>query len=123
MNYQITDDNKQHLVEWLKDRNQFSIWSVSIISTSFVVLTVFGNNPGFNQPAQVMLSISLVLMLFALIANFVTAWSIPGWKLKLQTGQLTDTKRMYYEISINTWISVILYVSGLTLGFIGNVPM
>ena len=120
--YNINDSNKEAVLEWLNDRNDFHKWFTSLIIGSFVVLSVFGNKPGFGSIGPVFLSISLVLLLLSILCNFVCVWSIPTWKFKVKTGVFSDGRRLRLELGIPGWIGAICFVSGLTFGFIGNIP-
>ena len=120
--FRIDDSNREAVLEWLNDRNQFHIWFTSLIIGSFVVFTVFGNKPGFGSVGSVFLSISMVLLLFAVLCNLVCVWSIPSWKYRVRTGIFNDGRRIRLELSIPAWLGVISFVSGLTLGFVGNFP-
>jgi hypothetical protein len=44
----IDDGNREAVLDRLKDRNHFHTWFTSLITGSFVVLTVFGSKPGFG---------------------------------------------------------------------------
>lgn len=119
--YEINEKTRGPLVEWLKERSQFSIWFTSLITASFMVLSVFGNKPGFANKAEMTLTTSLALLLFSLICNFVSVWAIPGRKFRVLTERVTNSRRLYLELSLNTWLGVISFVAGLTLGFISNI--
>jgi hypothetical protein len=41
----IDDKNRAFVTEWLRDRSAFYTWFSSLITGSFVLLTVFGNKP------------------------------------------------------------------------------
>jgi hypothetical protein len=116
----IDDGNREAVLDWLKDRNHFHTWFTSLITGSFVVLTVFGSKPGFSDPGRTVLSIALILLLVAVLCNLVCVWSIPSWKFRVRTQLITHAARMRSELAITAWIGVICFVSGLTLGFIGN---
>lgn len=118
----IDDGNRDAVVDWLEDRNKFHTWFTSVIAGSFVVLTVFGAKPGFTTPSEKLLSVALVLLLFATLCNLVSAFAIPSWKYRVRTGLVTNGTRMRIELRINGWLAVICFVSGLTLAFIGNMP-
>lgn len=118
----IDDSNREHIVEWLRDRSTFHSWFSSLITGSFVVISVFGSKPGFSTPGGVLLSISVALLILSLLANLVCVWSIPSWKYRVSTGALTNATAMRRELSITAWFGVISFVSALTLGFIGNMP-
>lgn len=118
----ITDLNRSFVVEWLRDRSAFHTWFSSLITGSFVVLTVFGNKPGFATPGGVVLSLAVGLLLLALLCNLVCVWSIPSWKFRVSTGALASATGMQRELAITAWLGVIAFVCGLTLGFIGNLP-
>ena len=87
-----------------------------------MLLAIFGNKPGFGSIGPVYLTISLVLMLFALPCNLVCVWSIPGRKLRVLTGLVTHSRELWLNLGITAWIGVVSFVADLTLGFIGNLP-
>lgn len=118
----VNDSNRQFVVEWLKDRSAFHSWFTSLITGSFVLITVFGTKPGFSTPSGVVLAIAVALLLLSLLANLVCVWSIPSWKYRVNTGALTDARAMRLELSLTAWFGVVAFVAGLTLGFIGNTP-
>jgi hypothetical protein len=118
----IDEDNRPFVVEWLRDRSAFHTWFSSLITGSFVVITVFGSKPGFDTVGGVFLAIAVICLLLALLCNLVCVWSIPSWKFRVSTGALIDGTAMRRELAITAWIGVISFVSGLTLGFIGNMP-
>lgn len=118
----IDDHNREAVIGWLDDRRAFHTWFTSVIAGSFVVLSVFGDKPGFATPGQTMLSAALLLLLFAILCNFVSAWSIPSWKYKVRTRITTNSGRMRLELGINGWLAMLCFVCGLTLAFIGNMP-
>lgn len=123
LDFSIIDDAKRPFVtEWLRDRSAFHTWFSSLIIGSFVVLTVFGNKPGFGSPSAVVLSVAVGLLLLSLLCNMVCVWSIPSWKFRVSTGVLQDATAMRRELAITAWIGVIAFVCGLTLAFIGNMP-
>jgi len=119
---EIDDGNREAVLEWLRDRSHFHTWFTSLIIGSFVVLSVFGNRPGFDGIGPVFLSISLALLLVSILCNLVCVWSIPSWKYRVSTGILTNARGMRWELAITAWIGVASFVGGLTLGFIGNLP-
>jgi len=118
----IDEHNREYVVEWLRDRSAFHTWFSSLITASFVVLSVFGSKPGFATPAGVVLSIAVAMLVLALLCNLVCVWSIPSWKFRVSTGALTNGAAMRRELAITAWIGVVAFVCGLTLGFVGNVP-
>ena len=118
----IDDSNRQHVVEWLRDRSAFHSWFSSLVTGSFVVISVFGSKPGFSTPSGIVLSISVALLVLSLLANLVCVWSIPSWKYRVSTGALADATAMRRELAITAWFGVVTFVSALTLGFIGNMP-
>ncbi|MCP4978892.1 MAG: hypothetical protein GY935_00180 [Gammaproteobacteria bacterium] len=119
---QITTENEAYVIEWLNDRQDFHKWFTTLIIASFVLLTIFGNKPGFGSIGPVFLTAALISMLLAILCNLVCVWSIPGWKLKVRTGITTDGRELKRELGITAWIGVLSFVIGLTLGFIGNLP-
>jgi hypothetical protein len=116
----ITEKNRLFVVEWLRDRSAFHTWFSSLVTGSFVVITVFGSRPSFSSVSGSVLLIALVLLLFALLCNLVCVWSIPSWKYRVSTGILTDATGMRRELAITAWLGVIAFVCGLTLAVIGN---
>lgn len=118
----ITDENRPFIVEWLKDRSAFHTWFSSIVTGSFVVISVFGSKPGFSTPSGIMLSISVALLILSLLANLVCVWSIPSWKYRVQTKTIQDAKKMRLELTLTAWFGVITFVCALTIGFIGSMP-
>lgn len=118
----IDDTNRSFVAEWLRDRSAFHTWFSSLVTGSFILLTVFGNMPGFGTPGAVVLSIAIGLLILSLLCNLVCVWSIPSWKYRVNTGALINATAMHRELSITAWIGVIAFVCGLTLAFIGNMP-
>lgn len=118
----ITPDNLPHVIDWLDDRKDFHKWFTTLIIGSFVLLTIFGNKPGFGSIGPLFLSAALISMLLSLLCNLVCVWSIPGWKLKVRTGVTASSRELRRELGITAWIGVLSFVVGLTLGFIGNLP-
>ena len=118
----IDDFNRPFVVEWLCDRSAFHSWFSSLVTGSFVVISVFGSKPGFSTPSGVMLTISIGLLVLSLLANLVCVWSIPSWKYRVNTGALKDATGMRRELSITAWVGVVAFISALTIGFIGNMP-
>jgi hypothetical protein len=118
----IDDANRGAVLGWLDDRNHFHTWFSGVITGSLVILLVFGAKPGFATPSQTFLSVAQILLLFAILCNFVSVWSIPSWKFKVRTLITTDNRRMRLELGLNGWLAMICFVSGLTLAFIGNMP-
>jgi hypothetical protein len=119
---EITDANRPHVVEWLEDRSRFHSWFSTVIAGSLVALIVFGSKPGFATPSQTFLSVAQILLLLAVVGNFVSVWSIPSWKYRVRTGLVTDSRRVRIELAVNGWFTVVCFISGLTLAFIGNMP-
>ncbi|MCP3900184.1 MAG: hypothetical protein GY707_10780 [Desulfobacteraceae bacterium] len=117
---EITDFNRAFIVEWLNDRSSFHQWFSSIITGSFVVVSVFGKKPGFDEPSGIVLSTAVLLFLFSLICNLVCVWSIPSWKYRVSSKILNESASMKRELAITAWLGVISFVSGLTLSVIGN---
>lgn len=118
----INDTNREHVVEWLRDRSAFHSWFSSLVTGSFVIISVFGSKPSFSTPGGVLLSTAIALLILSLLANLVCVWSIPSWKYRVNTGALSNATAMRRELSITAWFGVIVFVSALTLGFIGNMP-
>jgi hypothetical protein len=64
----------------------------------------------------------VTLLLLSLRCNLVCVRSIPGWKFRISTGVITNATAMRLELSLTAWVGVVVFVSGLTLAYIGNVP-
>ena len=118
----IDDSTRPHIVEWLRDRNAFHTWFSSLVTGSFVAITIFGSKPNFTTPSGVILTTAVALLVLSLLTNLVCVWSIPSWKFRVSTGALENAGVMRRELAITAWIGVLSFVSGLTLGFIGNLP-
>ena len=116
-------EKKKAIIEWLKDRKEFHVWFASINTASFAIFSLFGNDPGFETVSQVFLSVALMFFLLSILANLVILWSIPSWKIIFQLDALTNASRMRWNFRITTWIGVVSFLAGLTLGFIGNTPV
>lgn len=116
----ITEANRPYVIEWLRDRSAFHIWFSSLITGSFVVITVFGRKPDFVNSDGILLAAAVVLLLFALLCNLICVWSIPSWKYRVSVKIVTDSATMRRELAITAWLGVIAFVSGLTLGVFGN---
>ena len=100
----ITEQNRPFVVEWLRDRSAFHSWFSSLVTGSFVVITVFGSKPSFTSLGGGILSAALILLLFALLCNLVCVWSIPSWKYRVSTGIVTDAGTMRRELAITAWL-------------------
>ena len=111
----ITDLNRVFVIEWLVDRSAFHVWFSSLITGSFVVITFFGDRPDVSSASGKVFVLAVLLFLFSLLCNLVCVWSIPTWKYRINTGVLSNQKKMRRELSITAWLGVISFVSGLTL--------
>lgn len=118
--YDIASKDKDHITVWLDDRKDFHKWFTSLIVGSFVAITIFGEKPHLNDISGQMLTTSLALMLFATLCNLVCVWSIPRWKLGVNTGRTVNNFRIKVELDISAWLGVICFVTGLTISFLGN---
>ena len=76
----INDSNAEAVIDWLKDRSSVLIWFTSIITGSIVLLTLFGNKPGFNDPSSIALSISLLLMFVSISESAKRKLGCTRWK-------------------------------------------
>ena len=113
--YDIASKDKASITEWLDDRKGFHKWFTTLIVGSFAAITIFGENPHLRDLSGEMLTISLGLMLFAILCNLVCVWSIPRWKLGVNTGKTGSNFRMKIELDISAWLGVICFVSGLNI--------
>lgn len=116
----IDDSNRAYVIEWLRDRSSFHSWFSSLITGSFVVISIFGQKPNVSTTGGVFLVAAVVLLLFSLLCNLVCVWSIPSWKYRVSTRIINHSKIMRRELAITAWLGVIAFVSALTLAVIGN---
>ena len=116
---EITDANRPFVIEWLRDRSNFHSWFTSLVTGSFVVITVFGRKPNFFAPGELPIAIAVVMLLFSMLCNLVCVWSIPSWKYRISVGIISNSRVMRRELAIMAWLSVISFISGLTLAVIG----
>lgn len=119
--YPITEQNRPHILEWLKDRAATHVWFSILITGSFFILNAFDTAADFQTPGGTLLGIALLLFLFALMCNLICVWSIPSWKYKVATGIVTDSVRMRNELRITGWLGIIAFICGLNLIVIANV--
>ncbi len=117
---EINDRNTEAVIDWLKDRSSVLIWFTSIITGSIVLLTLFGNKPGFNEPSSIALSISLLLMLFSILCNLMCVWQIPKWKLAIRTGRISNGRRMTLDLEITSWLGLVSFLGALVMAVLGN---
>jgi len=111
---EITENNRDAVVEWLEDRSKFHIWLTSIATGSVVFLAA-------TQEPQVQITelhsiikmVSFLLMFFSILTNMICILSIPTWKYHVKTGQITQGTIMRLELGISTWISVLSFILGM----------
>ena len=118
--YDIAKEHKEYIATWLDDRKDFHKWFTTLIVGSFVAITIFGEKPHLDDLSGELLTLSLGLMLFATLCNLVCVWSIPRYKLGVNTGRTLNNFRMKVELDISAWLGVICFVAGLTISFLGN---
>lgn len=118
--YDIAHKDRMAIGEWLDERRDFHKWFTTLIVGSFVAITIFGEQPHFDNISGQLLATALALLLFATLCNLVCVWSIPGWKLGVATGRTLNNFRMKVELEIPAWIGVACFVAGLTLSFLGG---
>ncbi len=116
----ITEDNAKPIVDWLEDRSKMLTWFTSIITGSLVLLTLFGENPGFDDSNQIVLAVSLLLMFVSILCNLICVWQIPKWKLAIRTGQISNGRKMTLDLEIMSWISLVVFLAALVCVAIGN---
>ena len=117
---EINDRNAEAVIDWLKDRSSVLIWFTSIITGSIVLLTLFGNKPGFDGPGSTALFISLLLMFFSILCNLICVWQIPKWKFAVRTGRISNGRRMTLNIEITSWLGLVSFLGALVMGVLGN---
>lgn len=118
-----SEEKREAILEWLKDRKEFHVWFASINTASFAIFSLFGSEPGFETVSQIFLSIALMLFLLSILANLVILWSIPSWKIGIKLSSVKNASKMRWNLRITTWIGVISFLGGLTLGFVANTPV
>ena len=116
----ITAENSEAIIDWLKDRSAVLIWFTSIITGSLMLLTLFGKKPGFNDPSSIALSISLALMFFSILCNLICVWQIPKWKLAVRTGLVSNARWMIWDIEITSWLGLVSFLGALVMAGLGN---
>lgn len=117
---EINDQNNEAVIDWLKDRSNVLIWFTSIITGSIVLLTLFGNKPGFDKPSAIALSLSLLLMLFSILCNLICVWQIPKWKLAVRTGRISNGRIMTLNLEITSWLGLVSFLGALVMAVLGN---
>ena len=112
---EITEDNKDAVVEWLEDRIRFHIWLTSIITGSIVFLAALAQDLSIqtHEIQGIITLIAFGLLFLSIITNLISIWSIPTWKFKVKTGQLTQGTQMRIELGLISWMSVLLFLVGL----------
>ncbi len=111
----ITEENKDAVIEWLNDRSQFHIWLTSIITGSIIFFAAT-QEPATLQTTDINTTLKLIsfmLMFFSIIANIVCIWSIPTWKYRIKTGQVTQGAIMRFELGTSAWLSVLSFLLGI----------
>ena len=116
----VTDENREAVAKWLEDRSALLIWLTSIITGSLVLVTLFGRKPGFDSVSQIFLSIAVLLLFLAVLLNLICAWQIPKWKFAVRTAQISNGKRMMWDLEISSWLSLTSFLAGLVFAVIGN---
>jgi len=117
---EITEQNREHILEWLRDRNAFHVWLSSLVTGSLVLSTIFGSKAGLSGVTERVLAVAAMLMLLSLVCNLASIWTIPSWKYRVSTGIVTDATRLRRDLAITTWLGVVSFISGLTFAIIGN---
>lgn len=113
----ISEGNRAFVVEWLRDRSAFHSWFSSLVTGSFVVITVFGRKPDLASPGGVPLATAEVVLPLALLCNLAGPGSMPSGKCRGGAGIATDARAMRREPAIAVRPGVIPFVS---LGVVGN---
>jgi hypothetical protein len=111
---EITENNRDAVVEWLEDRSKFHIWLTSIVTGSVVFFAA-------TQQPQVQITelhsiikiVSFLLLFLSILTNMICIWSIPTWKYHVKTGNLTQGTIMRLELGISAWISVLSFILGM----------
>jgi hypothetical protein len=116
----ITDENREPVAKWLEDRSALLTWFTSIITASLVLVTVFGRKPGFVTVEQVFLFAAVLFLFLAILLNLICVWQIPKWKFGVRTAQVSNGRRMMWDLEISSWVSLISFLIGLVLAIVGN---
>ncbi len=111
---EITEDNKEAVIEWLEDRSRFHIWLTSLITGS-VVFFAATQEPTLqvNELSSVLKIISFLLMFFSILSNMICIWAIPTWKYQVKTGKVTHGTIMRLELGLTAWLSVLSFILGM----------
>lgn len=107
-------------MEWLCDWSVFYVWFLILVIVSMVVIIIFGLKFGFLSVCGIVFVVVLMFMLFVLLCNLVCVWLILSWKYCVSIGIVMDVIKLWCELVIMVWFGVIVFVSGLILGIIGN---
>jgi len=120
----IKDDiQRDAIVEWLNDRRDFHKWFASLTTLCFAAYSLFGTSfTELEITQRVFMTLALVCLLFSVLTNLVILWSIPSWKIRIQIKELNNASSMRWDFRITTWVGVVCFLTGLTLGFISNYP-
>jgi hypothetical protein len=116
----IDEKNRQAVITWLEDRSHVLIWFTSIVTSSIVLLTLFGNKPGLSDANSIALFISLLLMFFSILCNLVCVWQIPKWKLAIQIGRVSHGSKMALDIELSSLAGLLSFLGALVMAVIGN---
>jgi len=116
----ITAENSEAIIDWLKDRSAVLVWFTSVITGSLTLFSLFGKKPGFNDPSSIVLSLSLLLMFFSILCNLICVWQIPKWKLAIRTGLVSNARWMMLDIEITSWLGLVSFLGALIMAGLGN---
>ena len=70
--------------------------------------------------SQIFLSIAVLLLFLAVLLNLICAWQSPKWKFAVRTAQISNGKRMMWDLEISSWLSFTSFLAGLVFAVIGN---
>jgi len=84
----ITEDNKEAVIEWLEDRQKFHTWLTSIVTGSIVFFAATHEATATTQVTELQMLTwgSLMFLFFSIVTNMICIWSIPTWKFRIKTG-------------------------------------
>ncbi len=115
---EIDDDNRAAIIVWLDDRSKFHSWFASIVTGSMVFISLFGWGSSIPVGCRPYAYSSLLLIFLSLVANLICIWSIPQWKLGIQTKKIIHGRAMRWDLGLTAWAGVIAFCLGLMLAIV-----
>jgi len=112
----ITEENRNAVLEWLDDRVKFHTWITSVVMGIIVFLTTLGPRTTAGESTQGLVKVvGLGFMLFSVVVNILCIWSLSNWKYNVRTGVVSDGSRMRLDIELVGAIAIGSLLCGLVL--------